>query len=68
MTILYQNDIEFFNTHGLFAGIDEAGRGALAGPVVTAAVVLNYNTLVEDINDSKLLTPKKREELYINRN
>ncbi|CAO80879.1 ribonuclease HII [Candidatus Cloacimonas acidaminovorans str. Evry] len=64
MTILYQNDIEFFNTHGLFAGIDEAGRGALAGPVVTAAVILNYNTLIEGINDSKLLTPKKREELY----
>lgn len=64
MTILYQNDIEFFNTHGLFAGIDEAGRGALAGPVVAAAVVLNYNILIEDINDSKLLTPKKREELY----
>lgn len=57
MTILYQNDIEFFNTHGLFAGIDEAVRGALAGPVVAAAVVLNYNTLIEDINDLPL-TPK----------
>jgi ribonuclease HII len=47
------------------AGIDEAGRGAWAGPVVAAAVVIdkNHKTL-NDITDSKLLSPKKRVELY----
>mgnify|MGYP001402610052 FL=1 len=64
MTLLYQNDLEFYKANGVFTGIDEAGRGALAGPVVVAAVVLNYETMIEGINDSKLLTPKKRAQLY----
>ena len=64
MTLLYQNDLEFYKVNGVFSGIDEAGRGALAGPVVVAAVVLNYETMIEGINDSKLLTPKKRAQLY----
>lgn len=46
------------------AGIDEVGRGPLAGPVVTAAVILPKGCLIEGINDSKKLSPKKREELY----
>ena len=48
----------------LVAGIDEVGRGPLAGPVVTAAVILPKNCKIEFINDSKKLSAKKREELY----
>jgi ribonuclease HII len=48
----------------LIAGIDEAGRGPLAGPVVAAAVVLPENYRHPDITDSKQLSPRKREELF----
>lgn len=48
----------------LVAGIDEAGRGALAGPVVAAAVILPKKFETRGILDSKLLSPKKREEAY----
>ena len=48
----------------LIAGIDEAGRGPLAGPVVAAAVVLPENYHHPEITDSKKLTPRKREELF----
>lgn len=46
------------------AGIDEAGRGPLAGPVVAAAVVLPMDYKNDEINDSKKLSTKKREKLY----
>lgn len=46
------------------AGIDEAGRGALAGPVVAAAVILPRSLLIRGLNDSKQLTPVERERLY----
>ncbi len=46
------------------AGVDEAGRGPLAGPVVAAAVIFNRNTFIKDVNDSKQLTESKREELF----
>ncbi len=46
------------------AGVDEVGRGPLAGPVVAAAVILPYDFDVLGVNDSKKLTPKKRDELY----
>ena len=46
------------------AGIDEAGRGPLAGPVVSAAVILPVSFSDSEISDSKKLTPKKRERLY----
>ncbi len=46
------------------AGIDEAGRGPLAGPVVAAAVVFPKDIFFTGVNDSKKLTPKKREELF----
>ena len=46
------------------AGIDEAGRGPLAGPVVAAAVVLDLDSPIRGINDSKKLSEKKREQLY----
>ncbi len=45
-------------------GVDEAGRGPLAGPVVTAAVILPEEAIITGINDSKKLTPAKREKLY----
>lgn len=48
----------------LIAGVDEAGRGPLAGPVVAAAVILNPNQPIEGLADSKKLTPLKREKLY----
>jgi len=48
----------------LIAGIDEAGRGPLAGPVVAAAVVLSPDYENPAINDSKQLSPQKRERLY----
>ena len=45
-------------------GIDEAGRGPLAGPVVAAAVILPLGCEIEGLNDSKKLTEKKREALF----
>ena len=48
----------------LIAGVDEAGRGPLAGPVVAAAVIFPPSYQNEEINDSKKLTEKKRKELY----
>lgn len=49
---------------GIVAGVDEAGRGPWAGPVVAGAVILNYNLLPSGINDSKKLTANKREKIY----
>ncbi len=46
------------------AGVDEAGRGPLAGPVYAAAVVLYPGQMIEGVDDSKKLSKKKREELY----
>lgn len=48
----------------LICGIDEAGRGPLAGPVVAGAVILPEGCLIEGVNDSKKLSEKKREKLY----
>jgi ribonuclease HII len=49
---------------GLVAGVDEAGRGPLAGPVVAAAVIIDPGRRVKGLRDSKLLTPARREELF----
>jgi ribonuclease HII len=49
---------------GPVAGIDEAGRGPWAGPVVIAAVILNPNRIPEGLNDSKVLTPEARADRY----
>ena len=49
---------------GLMAGVDEAGRGPLAGPVVAAAVILDERKPIRGLADSKLLSPKRREELF----
>ena len=48
----------------LICGVDEAGRGPLAGPVCVAAVIFSPDTVIEGINDSKKLTEKKREVLF----
>ncbi|MFT4644035.1 MAG: ribonuclease HII [Planctomycetota bacterium] len=54
---------QFFNKKGIEAGLDEAGRGCLAGPVCAAAVILPKDFYHPLLNDSKLLTEKKRELL-----
>ena len=46
------------------SGVDEAGRGPLAGPVVVAAVVMPLDELIDGVNDSKKLSAKKRDTLY----
>jgi ribonuclease HII len=50
--------------HLLIAGVDEAGRGPLAGPVIAAAVILNPNHPIPGLADSKKLTEKQRENLF----
>ena len=52
-----------FQTSGLIAGVDEAGRGPLAGPVVAAAVILHPDNEIEGLADSKKLSAKRRNEL-----
>lgn len=59
-----QYEKRFWDAGQLVAGIDEAGRGPLAGPCVAAAVVMPRDCLIEGVNDSKKLTEKKREALY----
>ncbi len=53
-----QKDIRYI------AGIDEAGRGPLAGPVVVACCLMPKNSMIEGVNDSKKVSEKKREKLY----
>jgi len=56
--------LRFDANEGLIAGVDEAGRGPLAGPVVAAAVILDDMKRIKGLNDSKQLTPLKRERLF----
>ena len=53
-----------FDVTGLIAGVDEAGRGPLAGPVVAAAVILDELKPIKGLNDSKQLTARKRDRLF----
>ena len=57
---------ELYNEKGLkaIAGIDEAGRGPLAGPVVVACALMPKTSMIEGVNDSKKISEKKREQLY----
>ena len=55
---------EFWAKNQLVAGVDEVGRGPLAGPVVTAAVIIDHDFDLIDVNDSKKLTPERRLALY----
>ena len=61
----YENDIYKNNSSIKYiCGIDEAGRGPLAGPVVVGAVIMPKESFIEGINDSKKVSEKKRERLY----
>ena len=53
-----------WSRQGLVAGVDEAGRGPLAGPVVAAAVILDWKRPIAGLADSKTLSPARRERLY----
>lgn len=59
----YENQARL-NGYKYVCGVDEAGRGPLAGPVCAAAVILDRNIEIAGLDDSKKLTEKKREELY----
>lgn len=52
------------STINYICGIDEAGRGPLAGPVVVASAIMPRNSMIEGVNDSKKVSEKKREELF----
>ena len=60
---LYENQL-VQQGYSSICGVDEAGRGPLAGPVCAAAVILKPNDIIEGVNDSKKLTEKKREALF----
>lgn len=58
------SEYKHFPEYEKIIGIDEAGRGPIAGPVVVAAVIMPKNSSIQGVNDSKKLTAKKRNELY----
>ncbi len=60
----FDNEVKIKNAASLICGVDEAGRGPLAGDVYAAAVIFPNGVLIEGINDSKKLSEKKREELF----
>ena len=65
MTELWELENEIYaEGYSLICGVDEAGRGPLAGPVYAAAVILPRDTVIDGLNDSKKLTEKKREALF----
>lgn len=64
LTAMCRFEQPFWDAGRLVAGIDEAGRGPLAGPCVAAAVVMPPGCLVAGVNDSKKLSEKKREALF----
>lgn len=61
---LYAYDAEVRRQYGCFAGVDEAGRGPLCGPVCVAACILNPDAPIQGVNDSKKLSEEKREQLF----
>lgn len=61
---LFEFDNEYKKTYNVICGIDEAGRGPLAGDLFCAAVILKDNIIINGLNDSKKLSEKKREYLY----
>ncbi|MEF2965242.1 ribonuclease HII [Paenibacillus sp. M1] len=64
MSDLLMYEKEHWPSYRHIAGIDEVGRGCLFGDVVAAAVILPQGLVLEDVNDSKKLSPKKRDMLY----
>ena len=61
---MYEYEQALWDKGLLLCGVDEAGRGPLAGDVYAAAVILPVGVEIEGVNDSKKLTPKKREQLF----
>lgn len=62
---MFEHEQRLFDSgYNLIAGVDEAGRGPLAGSVYAAAVILDRNVHIDGVNDSKKLSAKKREELF----
>ena len=61
---LFEHDLKLKNKYNLIAGLDEVGRGPLAGPVVTACVIMQYDEMIDGVFDSKRVSAKKREKLY----
>ena len=61
---LFEYDKIFREKYGIICGVDEAGRGPLAGDVYAAAVIFKDNVFIDGINDSKKLSEKKRDFLY----
>ena len=61
---LYRYDETLRRSHRYIAGVDEVGRGPMAGPVVAAAVILPPEPVIPGLDDSKKLAPKKRERLF----
>lgn len=61
---LHEFDMGYYDEYPLLCGTDEAGRGPLAGDVFAAAVIFAPDTVIEGINDSKKLSPKKRDLLF----
>ena len=61
---LFEHDLKIKQTYNLIAGLDEVGRGPLAGPVVTACVIMPYDEMIDGVFDSKRVSAKKREKLY----
>ena len=66
LKLLKSDEQKIYETENIeyIAGIDEAGRGPLAGPVVVAAVIMPKDSMIEGVNDSKKVSEKKREKLY----
>jgi len=66
LNALKKFDKKFLDSkHKIIAGVDEAGRGPLAGPVVAAAVIFDNDIVIDQVNDSKKITEKNRELLYV---
>ena len=61
---LFEHDLKLKDKYNLIAGLDEVGRGPLAGPVVTACVIMPYDEMIDGVYDSKRVSAKKREKLY----
>ncbi|MFK5998201.1 MAG: ribonuclease HII [Rhodobacterales bacterium] len=61
----YKREQELLKTYAAIAGVDEVGRGPWAGPVTACAVILDPANIPDGLNDSKKLSPKAREHLYV---
>lgn len=64
MSRLSKHDLGFLQKYGCVAGVDEAGRGSLVGPVVAAACIIPEGVIIRGINDSKKLPSEKRKKFF----